>query len=165
MYRLWNVCSHLSAQSVTAGMVVRFMIGVHRHLWINKDVLQKKRFFKPTVGLVIKQNLKFYCTEKVAKAKKFLISCEIRNFLVETTGLEPVTFCVWTDWENFFWLFPTLSNADDSSFKTIWPSFAPACPLIPHRTVAVYVVKTASRRIGHPRGSGLLFAVYLWTEN
>ena len=26
--------------------------------------------------------------------KKFLISCEIRNFLVETTGLEPVTSCV-----------------------------------------------------------------------
>ena len=33
--------------------------------------------------------------EKVAKSKeKFLISCEIRNFLVETTGLEPVTSCV-----------------------------------------------------------------------
>ena len=27
-------------------------------------------------------------------AKKFLISCEIRNFLVETAGLEPVTSCV-----------------------------------------------------------------------
>jgi len=26
--------------------------------------------------------------------EKFLISCEIRNFLVETTGLEPVTSCV-----------------------------------------------------------------------
>ena len=26
--------------------------------------------------------------------KKFLISYEIRNFLVETTGLEPVTSCV-----------------------------------------------------------------------
>ena len=33
--------------------------------------------------------------EKVAKMKeKFLISYEIRNFLVETTGLEPVTSCV-----------------------------------------------------------------------
>ena len=33
--------------------------------------------------------------KKVAKSKeKFLISCEIRNFLVETTGLEPVTSCV-----------------------------------------------------------------------
>ena len=33
--------------------------------------------------------------KKVAKMKeKFLISCEIRNFLVETTGLEPVTSCV-----------------------------------------------------------------------
>ncbi len=33
--------------------------------------------------------------EKVAKSKeKFLISKEIRNFLVETTGLEPVTSCV-----------------------------------------------------------------------
>ena len=27
-------------------------------------------------------------------AKKFLISAEIRNFLVETAGLEPVTSCV-----------------------------------------------------------------------
>ena len=27
-------------------------------------------------------------------AKKFLISGEIRNFLVETAGLEPVTSCV-----------------------------------------------------------------------
>ena len=27
--------------------------------------------------------------------EKFLISHEIRNFLVETTGLEPVTSCVW----------------------------------------------------------------------
>ena len=27
-------------------------------------------------------------------AKKFLISQEIRNFLVETAGLEPVTSCV-----------------------------------------------------------------------
>ena len=27
-------------------------------------------------------------------AKKFLISDEIRNFLVETAGLEPVTSCV-----------------------------------------------------------------------
>ena len=27
-------------------------------------------------------------------AKKFLISEEIRNFLVETAGLEPVTSCV-----------------------------------------------------------------------
>ena len=27
-------------------------------------------------------------------AKKFLISSEIRNFLVETAGLEPVTSCV-----------------------------------------------------------------------
>ena len=27
-------------------------------------------------------------------AKKFLISYEIRNFLVETAGLEPVTSCV-----------------------------------------------------------------------
>ena len=27
-------------------------------------------------------------------AKKFLISNEIRNFLVETAGLEPVTSCV-----------------------------------------------------------------------
>ena len=33
--------------------------------------------------------------EKVVKSKeKFLISQEIRNFLVETTGLEPVTSCV-----------------------------------------------------------------------
>ena len=33
--------------------------------------------------------------EKVAKSKeKNLISCEIRFFLVETTGLEPVTSCV-----------------------------------------------------------------------
>ena len=33
--------------------------------------------------------------EKVAKTKeKNLISFEIRNFLVETTGLEPVTSCV-----------------------------------------------------------------------
>ena len=28
------------------------------------------------------------------KQKKFLISYEIRNFLVETAGLEPVTSCV-----------------------------------------------------------------------
>ena len=33
--------------------------------------------------------------EKVAKSKeKNLISQEIRNFLAETTGLEPVTSCV-----------------------------------------------------------------------
>jgi len=33
--------------------------------------------------------------KKVAKKKeKNLISCEIRFFLVETTGLEPVTSCV-----------------------------------------------------------------------
>ena len=33
--------------------------------------------------------------EKVAESKeKNLISQEIRNFLVETTGLEPVTSCV-----------------------------------------------------------------------
>ena len=33
--------------------------------------------------------------KKVAKSKeKNLISCEIRFFLVETTGLEPVTSCV-----------------------------------------------------------------------
>ena len=30
----------------------------------------------------------------VINAKKFLISSEIRNFLVETAGLEPVTSCV-----------------------------------------------------------------------
>ena len=30
----------------------------------------------------------------VINAKKFLISGEIRNFLVETAGLEPVTSCV-----------------------------------------------------------------------
>ena len=31
---------------------------------------------------------------EVKYAKKFLISDEIRNFLVETAGLEPVTSCV-----------------------------------------------------------------------
>ena len=30
----------------------------------------------------------------VGEKEKFLISCEIRNFLTETTGLEPVTSCM-----------------------------------------------------------------------
>ena len=42
-----------------------------------------------------KKKQKFKANFFVAnKKKKFLISREIRNFLVETTGLEPVTSCV-----------------------------------------------------------------------
>ena len=41
-----------------------------------------------------RKTLKYYVIISVHKRKKFLISYEIRNFLVETAGLEPVTSCV-----------------------------------------------------------------------
>ncbi len=40
------------------------------------------------------KTLKYRVTISIHKRKKFLISYEIRNFLVETAGLEPVTSCV-----------------------------------------------------------------------
>ena len=40
------------------------------------------------------KTLKYRVTISPHKQKKFLISQEIRNFLVETAGLEPVTSCV-----------------------------------------------------------------------
>ena len=46
-----------------------------------------------TVG-VRKDSAKSNRTKSSKNKEKFLISCEIRNFLVETTGLEPVTSCV-----------------------------------------------------------------------
>ena len=43
---------------------------------------------------VMRKTPKYCVTIWDHKQKKFLISCEIRNFLVETAGLEPVTSCV-----------------------------------------------------------------------
>ena len=48
------------------------------------------------VSVLVNAKVKFWSKLFTEKYKeKFLISCEIRNFLVETTGLEPVTSCVW----------------------------------------------------------------------
>ena len=47
------------------------------------------------VSVLVNAKVKFLSELFTGKYKeKFLISCEIRNFLVETTGLEPVTSCV-----------------------------------------------------------------------
>ena len=41
---------------------------------------------------ILKTRLPPNCATGFFDRLKFLISCEIRNFLVETTGLEPVTY-------------------------------------------------------------------------
>ena len=53
------------------------------------------RHFGFWVTVWVKRKTEKSCiTFRQHKRKKFLISCEIRNFLVETAGLEPVTSCV-----------------------------------------------------------------------
>ena len=48
------------------------------------------------VSVLVGAKVKFWSKLFTDKYKeKFMISCEIMNFLVETTGLEPVTSCVW----------------------------------------------------------------------
>ena len=56
-------------------------------------VLSRPLGFWVTVW-VMRKTPKYRVTFEIINRKKFLISYEIRNFLVETAGLEPVTSCV-----------------------------------------------------------------------
>ena len=56
------------------------ILSAHFRLWVTVWVRRKTKKYDRIILMKYKE--------------KFLISQEIRNFLVETTGLEPVTSCV-----------------------------------------------------------------------
>ena len=77
---------------------------------------------------------KFQLSFSFVKQKKFLISYEIRNFLVETAGLEPVTSCVWRSvWTSkpCYWALPTgvplTLRFHPRSFSFIFCPLEPPC--------------------------------------
>ena len=112
---LWFSGSH---RSRFFNQLTTLYITKEREIW---SWFSKSLFFA-NCGYLCGQEIlaSFNCTKKFWKAHKNTGNLAISGvFMVETTGLEPVTSCVWTDWENFFWPFPALSVAIVSLSDTL----------------------------------------------
>ena len=76
--------------------------------------------------------------------------------LVETAGLEPVTFCMWTALWNFFWRFPIVFNCFRSNPIIFWTWFTAQNPSVPQTPVVQAVVWNPLRQIGPRFHGGIL---------
>ena len=93
-------------------------------------------------SLVKREDSSEYCKWK--SKEKFLISCEIRNVLVETAGLEPVTSCVWRyvgTSKPCYWV---LSGTFSPAFCGYKSLPCPLCPLADFLILVSVLVKGPS---------------------
>ena len=112
------------------------------------------------VSVLVGAKVKFWSKLFTDKYKeKFLISYEVRNFLVETTGLEPVTSCVW--------MRPVVprqvSERQNHCAPRDWAIFFCASAVRLSRSVLLFVGKTMIRQ-KHPEVKSTTSFIQLWFQ-
>ena len=136
---------------------VWFLTGIRREFFLLTEPILEDSIMKTLLSWVVSRILvgsdqydDQYTNFKEIK-EKFLISCEIRNFLVETTGLEPVTSCVWRSvWTSNACCW-ALSGTFCSAFSEQARGHCLLCPPADIRILVSVLVKTPAPPIGRSR--------------